>query len=207
MKNWKKILIIMFVPVMLASCGPEDFVDLGADPEVIFEMEKDIINRYLEGEGLPEDTTANGVRLAVIQQGAGEFVKEGDLVSFDFTGRTLVEDENGEVNDTRIFDTSIFQVAMERLGITQDNPLRYAPITYTYSSNGWTLSSLSGGTDFVPGFTIGVTDLLKRMRSGDGAMGDIILPSRVGFGPLGSFGVLEPNEIIIFRIENVVIRN
>ncbi len=183
--------------VFLSACGGDEQIAEAFDANAQFLIEKDLINDYLTENNYEEDTTDIGVRLVTTDAGSNQLVEVGDIVYFDFAGRFLNRNDDDEVIDTAYFDTTIFSIANEELGVEEDNPIRYRPIVYTYSSDGWTLTSSSGGSDFILGFRDGVTELLKKV--GIGGAGEIILPSNVAYGTTGTVGI-NPNQTLIFEI-------
>lgn len=183
--------------VFLGACGGEEDIAEAFDVRAQFEIEKKLIQDYLAENNFEEDTTDIGVRLVVTDQGSEEMVEVGDIVYFDFAGRFLNRNEEDEVIDTAYFDTTLFSIANAELGVEDDNPIRYRPIVYTYSSDGWTLTSNSGGSDFILGFRDGVTELLKKI--GIGGAGEILLPSQLAYGTRGTVGI-NPNQTLIFEI-------
>ena len=182
--------------VFLGACGEEEIADVFNANEQ-YKLETELIRDYLAGNNFEEDTTNLGIRLVVTDPGSEQMAETGDIVYFDFAGRFLNRNEDEEVIDTAYFDTTIFSIAQAELGVEDDNPIRFRPVVYTYSEDGWTLTQSSGGTGFIVGFREGVTELLKKV--GVGGAGEIILPSRVAYGTSGTIGI-NPNQVIIFEI-------
>lgn len=184
--------------VVFSSCAGDDNIATVFDEEVQFETEVALINDYLLENGYDANVTENGVRLVVIESGEDRVVADGELVSFDYTGRFLNRNDDDQVIDTLVFETTIFAVAEEEFNAEENNPVTYKPVTYTFSNNGWTLTSASGSSNFITGFREGVTEILKRM--GPGGRGEILIPSREGYGVRGNFPVVPSNQTLIFEI-------
>lgn len=190
------ILIGALALVFLGGCGQEEIAE-AFDVNEQYRLETELIRDYLAENNFEEDTTDLGVRLVVTDQGGEQMAEIGDVIYFDFAGRFLNRNEEEQVIDTAYFDTTIFSIAQEELGVEDNNPIRYRPVVYTYSEDGWTLTQSSGGTGFIVGFRDGVTELLKKI--GVGGAGEIVLPSRVAYGTSGTVGI-NPNQVIIFEI-------
>ena len=189
-------LISVLALIFVAGCGQEEIAE-AFDANEQYKLETELIRDYLAENNFEEDTTDIGVRLVVTDQGGEQMAEIGDVIYFDFAGRFLNRNEDEEVIDTAYFDTTIFSIAEEELGVEDDNPIRFRPVVYTYSDDGWTLTQSSGGTGFIVGFRDGVTELLKII--GVGGAGEIVLPSRVAYGTTGTIGI-NPNQVIIFEI-------
>ena len=183
---------------ILAACSGDEVIATAFSAADQFEIDKELINDYLALKQYPEDTTERGVRLVVLEEGTGESVEVSDLVYFDYIGRFLTVNDDDEIIDTVVFDTSIFSVAQEKQGVETNDPGRYREIIYTYSADGWTLTPDAGtGTSFITGFSDGVTEIMKQLRVG--GRGEIILPSNVAYGPIGTTGI-GGNQVLIFEI-------
>ncbi|MEL6559097.1 MAG: FKBP-type peptidyl-prolyl cis-trans isomerase [Bacteroidota bacterium] len=189
-------LISVLALIFIAGCGQEEIAE-AFDANEQYKLETELIRDYLAENNFEEDTTDIGVRLVVTDQGSEQMAEIGDVIYFDFAGRFLNRNEDEEVIDTAYFDTTIFSIAEEELGVEEDNPIRFRPVVYTYSEDGWTLTQSSGGTGFIVGFRDGVTELLKIV--GVGGAGEIVLPSRVAYGTAGRVGI-NPNQVLIFEI-------
>ena len=189
--------LVISVIVFLAACGGDEQIVETVDAVEQARMDSVLIADYLALNNYEENLTDRGVRLVVTEQGNSRMAQEGDIIQFDFAGRFLNRNDDDEVIDTAYFDTTIFSIANAELGVEEDNPIRFRPVVYTYSEDGWTLTQSSGGTGFIVGFRDGVTELLKII--GVGGAGEIVLPSRVAYGTTGTIGI-NPNQVIIFEI-------
>ncbi|MGB3464568.1 MAG: hypothetical protein WBA74_04830 [Cyclobacteriaceae bacterium] len=205
LNNYLSIALLATI-VFLSACGGDETVDSTFDPLVQFEIEKELINDYLIEKEYEADTTTLGVRVVVLESGEDQKVEEGQLVSFDFSGRFLDLSDDMEIIDSVYFTTTLFDLAKEKIDTSLvDNPISFRPVRYSYSANGWTLTSASGGSGYLPGFRDGLTELLTKI--GKGGSGEIILPSRVAYGLTGSTnssgfpdGVVSSNQVLIFEI-------
>ncbi|MEL7148742.1 MAG: FKBP-type peptidyl-prolyl cis-trans isomerase [Bacteroidota bacterium] len=199
MKNGRIYLlgVVLAAFSMLAACAGEEIIADTFSALEQFETEKELIRDYLALNQFEEDTTDRGVRLVVIDPGTGSSPEVSDIVYFDYAGRFLNRGENDEVLDTAYFDTSVFSIAAEEQGVEDDNPLKYRPIVYAYSTDGWTLTSQSGGNNWILGFQDGVTEIMKKLKVG--GKGEILIPSNMAYGVLGTTGI-PANQTLIFEI-------
>lgn len=189
--------LVLTAMSLLYACGGEDIIADAFSAAEQFEVDKELIRDYLSLYQFEEDTTDLGVRLVVEEEGTGALPEVSDLVYFDYAGRFINRNDDDEVIDTTYFDTTIFTIANEKQGVEVNDPARYRPIVYSYSSDGWTLTSSSGGANFIIGFRNGVTEIMKQLRVG--GKGQIIMPSNLAYGVLGTTGI-GPNQVLVFEI-------
>lgn len=119
----------------------------------------------------------SGIKLYVIESGAGIKPKEGENISFDYAGYLA---------DGTLFDTGIEALA-EKNGIL--NPQRkganaYQPLDYTFGNKG--------------GFITGMTEGLLQLNKGDKAY--IFIPSELGYGS-NAMGPIPANSNIVFYVD------
>ena len=198
--NKVKICVLGLVAAafsLLSACGGEDIIATPFSAAEQFEVDKQLIRDYLALYQYDEDTTDFGVRLVVLEEGTGSQPEVNDLITFDYAGRFVSRNEDDEVIDTLVFDTTVFTIAEEAQGVEENDPARYRPLVYTYSSDGWTLTADSGGSGFIIGFRDGVTEIMKKLRAG--GKGEIIMPSNLAYGPRGITGI-PGNQVLVFEI-------
>ncbi len=157
-------------------------------PGEIYQTDLEIINDYLADNNYEyNDTTESGTRVLIFDTGDGESPQNGEIVTFDYTGRFLFRNSDEEVIDTIFFETTIEDVSDE-----ENIPLA-AAITYTFSNDGWTLAV----NNYVVGFREGVTRMLSEIEVGGN--GEIVLPSAAAYGPRGTLGI-PGNSVLVFEI-------
>jgi FKBP-type peptidyl-prolyl cis-trans isomerase FkpA len=97
--------------------------------------EEGVIKSYLEKNNLKATPTAEGVYVAVSQEGAGELPKPGDTVYVHYTGKTL---------DGKVFDSSLDSTLRPGMKL---EPIKF-PIGRGFVIKGWDegLSTLKKGS-------------------------------------------------------------
>lgn len=165
----------------LAACR-EDIVASPVDPDVQLREDLEIISGYMDSLGYEHvDTTASGVRYVVLDSGSGVSPAYGDIVFYHYTGR---------LTDGHVFDTSIDTVAQNN--DFYDSTRVYSPRLFTYTSNGWPLTTIRGFTD-------GLTAVTGVMKVGGKSV--IMIPSGLAYGTNSEYAVGIPNNsVLIFDI-------
>ena len=181
MKNIQLFVGLLAV-LMLMSCEEDSVVSL-VDPSIQRAEDLAIIEDYIEEKGYTNvDTTASGVRYAIIEEGTGKSIAFNDIVQIHYAGR---------LTDGTLFDTSIDTVAINNDSF--DSLKTYNPIRFTYAQGGWTLGS------YVEGFKEGVTASLGKMKVGGSA--SIMIPSSLGYGTSPPFGSGIPTRaVLVFEV-------
>ena len=186
----KNVLIAGFCiwVVTLIGCGEVTITEV-ADPTIQRAEDVAIIESYLIGKGYTLDqidTTRTGVRYVVLDSGQTQFdsllIEEGDFIEVDFIGK---------VTSDTLFDTSIRSIA-EANDIVNES-IDYVPFKVTWSSSGWSFSNL-----FIPGFVDGLGASFKDLHIGCHTL--IVMPSDLGYGPLGNGDIIPPNSVIAFEL-------
>ncbi|WP_425393028.1 FKBP-type peptidyl-prolyl cis-trans isomerase [Ekhidna sp.] len=187
----------------LMACGDGNVI-IQEDPDIQLEKDSIAIAAYLSEKGYDDyKITDTGTRYIILEEGDGLPIDESDIVSFDYTGILL--------SDT-IFDTSIKSVGdsirahflQDSVGLADKSIHQtfltlfsqgkvYAPLTYTYSSSGWTINE-----QFITGFSDGVTETFKEMNVGGKSI--IIIPSGIAYGTRGNGTLIAPNTPILFEL-------
>jgi hypothetical protein len=180
----KRLLIfptIFSISVFLSCEESEAFETV--DYKEIWESDSLIIDNYFKENNLdPVFTTASGARYAIQSIGEGDNINYNDLITINYTAY----DENDIIFKSTITpDDNEYYIY----------PI-YDPLTFTYTSSGWTLkytsliSMLQGD-----GLSEAISAALVNMKTGGKVV--ILLPSNLGFGSssdpsniISSFSVL-----------------
>lgn len=141
------------------------------------QMAKDIeiIDAYLEENGIEAEATEAGVRYVITEAGEGPKPELGQSVQVNYAGRMLT----GEY-----FDTSIEEVAREQGLYTEGRPYQPFPIQI------WNSGVITGWHD-------GMAQLNK------GAKATLYIPSPMAYGPRDRSEIIKANSILIFDVEIV----
>lgn len=199
-------LWVMIMSMSIYSCGDGNVV-IQEDPAIQAAEDSATIVNYFSDLGLEGDTvqtTPSGVRFVILDRGSDPIIEDSDIVTYHYTGKLL--------NDT-IFDTSIQEVADSiRVAVAADTVGRdditeqllflsafpttrnHTSLTFTYSTNGWTLLS----STFINGFVEGIANSFNQMGAGGKAL--IVIPSGQAYGLRGSGNLIPPNTIIAFEL-------
>jgi len=176
------ILPTMFLITLFISCKENESIET-VNYQEIWESDSLTIDNYFKENNLnPVFTTASGARYAIQSIGEGDSINYNDLITINYTAYD---------NSGIIFKSTI---------TPDDNeyyiyPI-YDPLTFTYTSSGWTLkytsliSTLQGD-----GLSEAISAALVQMKTGGQVV--ILLPSNLGFGSssdpsniISSFSVL-----------------
>ena len=176
------ILPTMFLITLFISCKENESIEI-VNYQEIWESDSLTIDNYFKENNLnPVFTTASGARYAIQSIGEGDSINYNDLITINYTAYD---------NSGIIFKSTI---------TPDDNeyyiyPI-YDPLTFTYTSSGWTLkytsliSTLQGD-----GLSEAISAALVQMKTGGQVV--ILLPSNLGFGSssdpsniISSFSVL-----------------
>ncbi|MEQ8472797.1 MAG: FKBP-type peptidyl-prolyl cis-trans isomerase [Marinoscillum sp.] len=187
-----QLLAVLVVIIFLASACEDDGITTVVTTEDQLALDIVKINDYIAKKGYANvDTTSRGVRYVVTNEGNGDTIESGDIVSLHYTGR---------FTDDVLFDTSIDTVAINN--DVYDSTRTYKPIfIFTQSESGWAL--VSAYPNVRPGFSNGVTEALKKIKVGGSAR--LIIPSTLGYGA-SSYQGIPPNTILIFDVYPVKVR-
>ena len=176
------ILPTMFLITLFISCKENESIET-VNYQEIWESDSLTIDNYFKENNLnPVFTTASGARYAIQSIGEGDSINYNDLITINYTAYD---------NSGIIFKSTI---------TPDDNeyyiyPI-YDPLTFTYTSSGWTLkytsliSTLQGD-----GLSEAISAALVQIKTGGQVV--ILLPSNLGFGSssdpsniISSFSVL-----------------
>ena len=101
----KKGLYVIIGVFWLMACGDGN-VFIATDPDIQLAEDSIIIKNYLEDRGFSNfETSEEGLRYVILEEGTGTPIDESDIVTFDYIGMLT--------NDT-IFDTSVKTVGDSR---------------------------------------------------------------------------------------------
>ncbi|HET9055162.1 MAG TPA: FKBP-type peptidyl-prolyl cis-trans isomerase, partial [Cyclobacteriaceae bacterium] len=141
------------------------------------------IEAYLAKNNIAAQKTESGLYYVITQPGKGENGQPGQSVKVDYTGYTLA----GEY-----FDTSVKAVAIEK-GLYNPEREQYAPyapydvvIDRSQVIKGW-------------------HEALKVLNKG--AKATIFVPSALAYGPQRRSEVIKENEVLIFELEIVDLKD
>tara|TARA_A100000164_G_scaffold325789_1_gene311072 strand:+ start:265 stop:867 length:603 start_codon:yes stop_codon:yes gene_type:complete len=176
------ILPTMFLITLFISCKENESIET-VNYQEIWESDSLTIDNYFKENNLnPVFTTASGARYAIQSIGEGDSINYNDLITINYTAYD---------NSGIIFKSTI---------TPDDNeyyiyPI-YDPLTFTYTSSGWTLkytsliSTLQGEA-----LSEAISAALVQIKTGGQVV--ILLPSNLGFGSssdpsniISSFSVL-----------------
>lgn len=144
------------------------------------QLTKDIetIDAFLEEKGIEAETTEEGLRYVITQEGEGANAEVGQKVAVAYVGRLL---------DGTLFDTSVESIAKEEGTFTEGRP--YTPYEFTLGRGG-----------VIKGWDIGLSHLNK------GAKATLYIPSGLAYGPRQRSEVIKANSILMFDVELVDIK-
>ena len=142
--------------------------------EVQYEIDKKLIDEYLEKENIEAETHQSGLRYTIVKQGTGPLPQPGQTIRVNYTGRIL----NGA-----IFDTSDEELARAE-GIYDQRREPYEPITFQLGTRG-----------VIEGWDIGFGLLNK------GTKAVLYIPSKLGYGPQARSATIPANSIMVFDVE------
>ena len=137
------------------------------------------IDDYLKENGIEADTTAEGLRYVITEEGTGDKPEKGQTVVVNYTGKLL---------DGTMFDSSIEEDAKEG-GVYREQRDYSKPFEFPI-----------GQGRVIKGWDLGIALLNK------GSKATLYIPSTLGYGPRGSGGVIKPNSILVFDVELVDIK-
>lgn len=152
-----------------------------AEEEAKKQKVKDLaeIDTYLEENGIEAETTEEGLRYVITQEGSGAKPEAGQTVAVNYTGKLL---------DGTMFDSSIESVAKEG-GVYQEGRQYDKPLEFPL-----------GKGRVIKGWDIGIALLNK------GAKATLYVPSGLGYGPRRAGAKIGPNSILIFDVELIDIK-
>ncbi|WP_194775179.1 FKBP-type peptidyl-prolyl cis-trans isomerase [Pararhodonellum marinum] len=131
------------------------------------------LENYISENNLNATKTESGLFYVIEEEGEGEPVDAGDMVSVHYTGYVL---------DGTLFDTSVAETAQEKGVFNAQRD--YAPI------------EVQVGTGMViRGWDEGLGYLKK------GSKAKLLIPSPLAYGPNQRSEVIKPNSILIFDVE------
>ncbi|MEM6734908.1 MAG: FKBP-type peptidyl-prolyl cis-trans isomerase [Bacteroidota bacterium] len=135
----------------------------------------EIIDAYLEENGIQAEKSETGIRYTISDQGNGPKPKLGQGVKVHYAGRLLT----GEY-----FDTSMEDVAKAQGLFTEGRPYEPFPIQIYNSS-------------VITGWHEGISLL------NEGTKATLYIPSPLAYGPRKRSEVIEANSILVFDVELV----
>jgi len=157
----KNLLLVAAIGVFIVSCMDDD-IDPYIPPTAAEELA--MLNDYidtLENRGLNVDTTGLGVYYVIDSVGVGEFPKDGDTCSVQYTGFFLTGDvfdsSGNNTFDVVLGENSVIEGWEDGLKVFRKNAEGYLiiPSEYAYGTNGY--SSIPPNTTLV--FKIKMQDL------------------------------------------------
>jgi|TARA_B110000046_G_scaffold16972_1_gene16207 hypothetical protein len=168
--RWVDLLLtlsVMFLISSFISCEENEPIET-VDYQEIWESDSLTIDNYIKENSLdPVFTTASGARYSIQSVGEGDSINYNDLITINYTAY----DADGVVFKSTITpDASQYYIY----------PI-YDPLTFTYTSSGWTLeytslfASLQGN-----GLSEAISAALVNMKTGGQVV--VLLPSALGFG-------------------------
>lgn len=145
------------------------------------QMDSDIaiIDAYLKKNNITAETTENGLRYVILEEGAGPKPQVGDQVQVNYTGNVL---EGG------YFDTSVEEKAKE-FGL-HDPRRPYGPFEFVLGTGG-----------VIHGWDEGIALL------SEGTIARLYIPSPMAYGDQQRSEVIVANAILEFEVELVGIGN
>ena len=176
------ILPTMFLITLFISCKENESIET-VNYQEIWESDSLTIDNYFKENNLnPVFTTASGARYAIQSIGEGDSINYNDLITINYTAY----DKSGIIFKSTITpDDNEYYIY----------PI-YDPLTFTYTSSGWTLkytsliSTLQGEA-----LSEAISAALVQIKTGGQVV--ILLPSNLGFGSssdpsniISSFSVL-----------------
>lgn len=177
--------LIAFAALLLGAASLVSCIDPDQTQEVIFQQDKEAIEKYLEenpfDDAVKEYGLVNDAFYIFWQTSVSESINAemlvGDTVTVNYTGRLLSD---------VVFDSSIEQVAKDN-GVFQ-NGRQYQPLTFP-----------NGLGAFLTGFEFGIS----KMKAGEKAT--IIFPSGMGYASQPRDNI-PPNSPLIFEIELIRVK-
>tara|TARA_A100001011_G_C14076819_1_gene742741 strand:- start:179 stop:781 length:603 start_codon:yes stop_codon:yes gene_type:complete len=185
------ILPTMFLITLFISCKENESIET-VNYQEIWESDSLTIDNYFKENNLnPVFTTASGARYAIQSIGEGDSINYNDLITINYTAYD---------NSGIIFKSTI---------TPDDNeyyiyPI-YDPLTFTYTSSGWTLkytsliSTLQGD-----GLSEAISAVLVKMKTGGQVV--ILLPSNLGFGASSDpSNIISPFSVLRYEISPIYV--
>lgn len=137
-------------------------------------IDEKIIDDYLAENGINAESTEEGLKYVITQEGNGEIPANGNTVVVNYTGTLL---------DGTMFDSSIEEDAkaggIYREGRDYNKPFEFA----------------LGQGRVIKGWDIGIALLSK------GAKATLYIPSSLGYGARGTGSTIGPNAVLVFNVE------
>lgn len=168
------------------ACGEDTIVTTTpATEQKLIDLE--IIADYIQEKGYSQvDTTKNGVRYVILNEGNGSPIKTNDIVHFYVAGK---------LTDGTLFITNIDTAAVN--ADSYDSTASYEPIIYSYSTTGWTVPNLYSSTTEL-GYKEGLSKVFGLMKTGGRAQ--LIVPSGVGFGAAPPSKFIPQNSVLVYDL-------
>jgi len=141
--------------------------------------EKVIIDKYIKSHQLKNvQVTGSGLHYVIHQPGAGNKPKTGETVKVNYTGK---------LDNDKVFDTNIEEMAKVHGMYNPNRP--YRPIEFPL-----------GKKRVISGWDEGLA-LLR-----PGAKATLIVPSFLAYGPRGAGNDIPPNAVLVFDVELVGVK-
>ena len=183
--------IISLISVFI-SCEENEAIET-IDYQEIWESDSLTIDNYIKENGLdPVFTTASGARYAIQSVGEGDSINYNDLITINYTAY----DANGIVFKSSIIpDSSEYYIY----------PI-FAPLTFTYTSSGWTLEYTSLFASLQSyGLFEAISAALVNMKTGGQVV--VLLPSTLGFGSSSDpSNIISPYSVLRYEISPLYVR-
>ena len=180
------LLITLFI-----SCEENESIET-INYQEIWESDSLTIDNYFKENNLnPVFTTASGARYAIQSIGDGDSINYNDLITINYTAY----DKSGIIFKSTITpDDNEYYIY----------PI-YDPLTFTYTSSGWTLkytsliSTLQGD-----GLSEAISAVLVKMKTGGQVV--ILLPSNLGFGASSDpSNIISPFSVLRYEISPIYV--
>ena len=185
-------LAFIFLISAFMSCQENGVIET-VDFQEIWEKDSITIENYITDNNLdPVFTTASGARYAIQSVGDGDSVRYNDLITINYTA----SDGNGVVFKSTVTpaDSQYYIYPI------------YDPLTFTYTSSGWTLEYTSlFATLQGDGLSEAISSALVSMKTGGQVV--ILLPSALGFGSASDpANIISPYSVLRYEVSPLYVR-
>ena len=90
----RNLIILVLGAWLIQACGSDDGPTTVCVPETV-QQQEDVINNYIDQNGLTMQTTASGLRYSIDQAGTGDNAMYDDVIEIDYAGSLF----NGQIFD------------------------------------------------------------------------------------------------------------
>lgn len=160
------------------------------NPELQLAEDLEKITEYIEAAGLGiPDTALFGAMYFILDEGSGDSVNFGDLISMELAVYNL---------DTTLVSSNIqFSPVQDTVFLTTST--NDEPVVFTLTESGWAFGLTSIDRDHINGgraLKRAVSESFIRTRTGSHIL--IILPSTLAYGPSFNSG-FRPNSVLLYQ--------